>query len=138
MTASIHRSLLLLTGAALVFIGVTYCIDPNLLLARYDLVVSNASEDNIYRGAYGGLFIAVGAAIAYGFFAPSFRQVATLVAALFMGGFALGRLSSLFMVGMPHDLIVALLGLEVVSTVVFAGFFYTQSKAVADGVMRAA
>ena len=43
-----------MTGLLLTFIGLAYCIDPNLLLARYDLSVNGASEDNMYRGAYGG------------------------------------------------------------------------------------
>ena len=115
-----HRYLLLLTGLGLTVIGVAYCVDPNLLLARYDLGVAGASEDNMYRGAYGGLFVAVGAAIGFGFFSSSFRGTATILALLFMGGFAFGRLASIAAVGVPHERIVGLLAFEIVSVALFA------------------
>ena len=115
-----HRYLLLVTGALLMVIGLAYCLDPNLLLGRYELAVVGASEDSMYRGAYGGLFLTLGAAVAFGF-STTHRRNATLLAMLFMGGFALGRLVSIVAAGMPHPQIVGLLLFEVVSVVVFAG-----------------
>ena len=115
-----HRYLLLVTGVMLSLIGVAYCVDPNLLLTRYELSATGVSEDNMYRGAYGGLFIALGAAIAAGFFVESFRRSATLIALLFMGGFAFGRLVSIASLGMPHEQIVSLLVFEVVASLLFA------------------
>ena len=110
-------------------IGLIYCVDPNILLARYDLAVSGVSDDNMYRGAYGGLFVVLGATIAYGFFTPSFRQMSTLIALLFMGGFAIGRLSSIVMVGIPHEQIVGLLVFEILSTAVL-GYFYVRKMGI--------
>ncbi len=123
---NIHRYVLLLTGVTLVLIGVAYCIDPNLLLARYELSVAGASEDNMYRGAYGGLFITTGAAIAYGFFTKTFRQASTIIALLFMGGFALGRIASILALGIPHQQIVGLLVFEIVSSAVFIWLLIAQ------------
>lgn len=132
MSSNIQRYFLLLTGATLALIGLAYCIDPNFLLSRYDLSVESVSDDNMYRGAYGGLFITCGVAISYGFFSRTFTQTATLIALLFMGGFALGRVSSILALGMPHDSIVGLLLFEVVSTVVFLWFLIRQSAAGMD------
>ncbi|MCG8416120.1 MAG: DUF4345 domain-containing protein [Pseudomonadales bacterium] len=130
---NIHRYVLLFTGATLALIGVTYCIDPNLLLARYELSVAGASEDNMYRGAYGGLFITTGAAIAYGFYTDAFRQVSTIVALLFMGGFAIGRIASILALGIPHQQIVGLLVFEIVSSAVFIWLLLSQPvKKLAD------
>ena len=135
---SFHRGLLFLTGATVAFIGIAYCIDPNLLLSRYDLAVSGVSDDNMYRGAYGGLFIVLGIAIGYGALSTSFRQTATLIALLFMGGFALGRFSSILLVGMPHDQIVGLLLFEVFSALAFTWLLISDRKHRADRVLNPA
>ena len=130
--ATFHRYLLGLTGIMLCLIGIAYCIDPNLLLGRYDLGVVGASEDNMYRGAYGGLFISLGAAITYGFYSASFRRTATLMALLFMSGFAAGRLVSVFATGLPHEQILNLLAFEIVTTLLFAWALITPQATAAQ------
>ena len=125
---TLNRYLLLFTGISLTAIGLAYCIDPNLLLSRYELGAVGASEDNMYRGAYGGLFITLGAAISFGCFSADFRQNATLLALLFMGGFALGRIASIAMLGVPHAQIVSLLMFEVVTATAFAGFLLAHRR----------
>lgn len=127
MQITIQRYLLLITGGMLASIGFAYCIDPNLLLARYNISVTGVSEDNMYRGAYGGLFITLGIAIGFGFIKDSFRGTATLLALLFMGGFALGRIASVATLGMPHQQITSLLIFEAVLTVFFAWFVLSES-----------
>ena len=122
----LHAILLLLTGITLVGIGLVYCIDPNLLLARYGLDVSSVSDDNMYRGAYGGLFITLGASIGYGFVNRAFRKTATVIAMLFMGGFAIGRISSIVALGLPHDNIVSLLIFELVSVAAFGWLLWYE------------
>ncbi len=129
----IHRCLLLLTGATLALIGVTYCLDPNLLLARYELSVVGASDDNMYRGAYGGLFITLGAAIGYGFFSAPSRRTSTMIALLFMGGFALGRMSSILALGMPHQQIIGLLVFELCAAAMFAWFLLAERRSWTGG-----
>ena len=138
MKTSIHRGLLFLIGLTLVFIGITYCVDPNLLLARYALAVTGVSDDNMYRGAYGGLFIALGVAIGYGALSASFRQTATLIALLFMGGFALGRIASVLAVGIPHDQILSLLMFELASSLALAWFLVGARKQTTEGALNAA
>lgn len=121
----INRYLLILVGVTIILIGLAYCVDPNLLLERYGLTTSNVSEDNVYRGAYGGLFLTLGFAITYGFFSTSFRYTSTMIAALFMGGFAAGRVASIVSLGMPHEQIVGLLIFEIVTTLAFAWLLVT-------------
>ncbi len=128
MAHVIQRYSLLMIGVTLAAIGVVYSIDPNLLLSRYELSVAGASEDNMYRGAYGGLFITLGAAVSFGYFAESFRQTATIIALLFMGGFALGRIASIIALGMPHQLIVGLLMFEIVSSALFIYLLLSQRQ----------
>ena len=133
MQTSLQRYLLLFTGVTLAMIGLLYCIEPDLLLARYDISITGVSEDNMYRGAYGGLFLTLGAAIAFGFFSDTFRRNATLIAWLFMGGFAIGRLASIALSGMPHDQIVGLLAFELVTATAF-GWFLVKGQPSAGAV----
>lgn len=125
---TVHRFLLLSTGLMLVLIGFAYCLDPNLLLSRYDINVLGTSEDNMFRGAYGGLFITLGAAIACGFWWRNYRLMATVLGLLFMGGFALGRLASLALAGIPHEQILGLFVFEVMATVMFAGLLVIDRR----------
>lgn len=125
-----QRYFLLITGITLALIGLAYCIDPNLLLVRYELSASGISEDNMYRGAYGGLFITVGAAIAYGFVSQTFAKTSTVIALLFMGGFALGRMASIVAMGLPHQMIMNLFVFEVVSTALFLWFLVSEPTSV--------
>ncbi|MEM9621164.1 MAG: DUF4345 domain-containing protein [Pseudomonadota bacterium] len=129
MRVIVQRYLLLFIGLTLVGIGLAYCIDPDLLLARYDLRAEGASADSMYRGAYGGLFVALGMAISCGFLLTTFRQTATLLALLFMGGFALGRLASLLALGLPHPQIFSLLVFEVVTALACAWLLLTRPAA---------
>ncbi len=128
MQQGIHRYTLLLTGISLLFIGFIYCIDPNLLLTRYELSVASASDDNMYRGAYGGLFITMGGAIAYGFYAAQFLRNSTIIALLFMSGFAIGRIASIATVGLPHSQILGLLIFEIVTTIMFGWFLVSGAR----------
>lgn len=128
MKQSLQRYLLLAVGATVACIGLAYTADPNLLLGRYEISVAGVSEDNMYRGAYGGLFLTLGLAIAYGFFSATFRRMSTLIAFLFMCGFALGRIASITLAGIPHEQIVGLLAFEVVTTAIFGWLFFTETS----------
>lgn len=128
MLDKFNRYFLLVVGTTLALIGIAYCIDPNLILTRYELNVSSASEDNMYRGAYGGLFITVGVAVACGYFSESIKQISTLIALIFMGGFAIGRVASVLAIGMPHQQIVSLLVIEMVSSALLVWFLCSQQN----------
>lgn len=128
MTTTIQRYFVLLTGLTLTAIGLAYCIDPGLLLARYELGIDSVSHDNMYRGAYGGVFITIGLCIALGFRSEQHRAQATWLVLLIMGGFAIGRLASIAAVGLPHPQILSLLGFEIVSSVVCAYFLIAGQR----------
>ena len=115
----------------LTLIGISYCIDPNFLLARYELSVAGISEDNMYRGAYGGLFITIGGAIAYGFYSRAFERTSLVIALLFMGGFAVGRMASIITLGLPHQMIVNLFVFELVSSALLVWFLVTDQRSIA-------
>ncbi|MEM1403420.1 MAG: DUF4345 domain-containing protein [Pseudomonadota bacterium] len=126
MNTLLQRYFLLFTGISLSAIGIAYIADPNLLLQRYDLAVAGVSDDNMYRGAYGGLFVTMGIAISLGFKSPAFRQTATLITLLFMGGFAFGRIASIVAVGTPHEQIAGLLSFELIASAACLWFLLSR------------
>lgn len=101
-------------------IGILYLFDPNLLLARYDLVTGSAGMDNMLRSTYGGLFLASAALFALGIFVSNRRRDALAFVAIFMTGAALGRIVSMVAVGMPPATIMPLLYFEIAATVIAA------------------
>ena len=82
-------------------IGILYLYDPDLLLARYDLVTGRAGMDNMLRSTYGGLFLASAAIFALGIFVSNRRRDALAFVAIFMTGAAIGRIASILAVGAP-------------------------------------
>jgi len=104
-------------GAGIAAIGATYLGAPGLLLDVYGISLQSASEANLFRGAYGGVFIAFALLFFGGALKESLARPALFSLLAFMGGFALGRLVSMAVDGMPHILLVAIFAVEVVYAV---------------------
>jgi hypothetical protein len=93
-------------------IGVIYLFTPQTLLSVYGIELQSASEANLYRSGYGGLFLAFSLVFASGAIAPRRARTAQLTMLAFMGGLAGGRLVSLVADGWPHPLLTAILVVE--------------------------
>jgi hypothetical protein len=100
-------------GAGIAAIGATYLLAPNLLLNVYGFSLQSVSEANLFRGAYGGVFIAFALLVCAGVFKESVATPAQFALLTFMGGFALGRMASMAIDGMPHLLLVVIFVVEV-------------------------
>ena len=117
------RIFLALNAVAIGSIGVFYLIDPNLLLARYDLATGSAGMDSMLRATYGGLFLVSAGLFALGVFNTNRRRDALAFVGLFMGGAALGRIVSFLAVGAPPSTIMPLLYFELVMMVIAATLY---------------
>ncbi len=127
----VSRIFLLFMALGLGAVGINYLIDPNILLARYDLAVTEPDMDNMLRSAYGGFFLAAAIYILLGALKPGRTQDAVGLASLLMAGAALGRLISIAAVGEAHVMINALLAFEIVS-VLAGAFLYVRGRATAN------
>lgn len=128
----VSRIFLLFIALGLGAVGVNYLIDPNILLARYDLAVTTTGMDNMLRSAYGGIFLAIAGYILLGAIRPDRTHDAIGLVCLLMAGAALGRLISIAVVGEPHMMINALLAFEIMSVLV-GTFLYVRGQATANG-----
>ncbi len=107
------KSLVLRSAAvALGVIGLGYLTMPARVLAFYGVALKSITEANIIRSAYGGVFVAFALLFEIGARRPDRSRTALIALAVFMGGFALGRIVSLAVDGVPHPLLVAILVVE--------------------------
>jgi len=123
----VSRIFLAFMALGLGFVGVSYLIDPNILLVRYELSVADAGMDNMLRSAYGGFFLATAFYILLGAARPVQTRDTVGLVCLLMTGAALGRVVSIAVMGMAHPMITNLLVFEVV-TAVLAAVLYVRSQ----------
>jgi hypothetical protein len=107
-------SRLLLGSASLgvAAIGIIYLFTPQTFLSIYGIDLRSASETNLYRSGYGGLFLAFAILFALGALGTQHSRTAQLALLTFMGGLAVGRLVSVVADGWPHPLLTAVLAME--------------------------
>lgn len=94
-------------------IGLAYLAVPSRVLAVYGVTLRSVTELAIIRSAYGGLFVSFAVLFELGARRAELARAALAALAVFMGGFALGRIVSLAVDGVPHPLLVAILVVEV-------------------------
>ena len=99
-------------GIGIAVIGAIYLVAPEFILGVYGIKVQSASEANLFRGAYGGMFIAFAALFCLGALRDRFMRSARAALLVFMAGFALGRIVSIIVDGVPHILLVGILVVE--------------------------
>jgi hypothetical protein len=124
----IARIFLALNAIAMGVVGIFYLYDPDILLARYDVVAGSVSMDNMLRASYGGVSLGAALIFTIGVFNTQRRRDILAFTAIFIGGFAVGRVASLVFSGPPHSAIYGLLGYEVVMGVLGIVLFLRASR----------
>lgn len=114
-------TLVLSTNAITIgLIGVAYLIDPNILLAHYNMAVTDAGFDNFFRSGAGGLFLAMAIGFGLGAVKPEQARSSLLMLLLFMGGLALGRAVSMASMGLSHPMLGFVFAYEVLAALIAA------------------
>lgn len=108
MREGIETALLVLSGLALVAVGVTGSASPAALFDPLGVPLATVAARNEVRAAYGGMHLGVGLLLLAGARRREHRRQALWLVAMFMGGLALGRLLSLFIDGAPGPFVVRL------------------------------
>ncbi len=121
------KSVVLLSASiGIGFIGLGYLISPQFMYGFYGIDLETVNEANMVRSAYGGLFL--GFAVLF-FLGVRWYQLATpaLIALLAsMAGFAVGRVVSIIVDGMPSPLILSLIVFEIIYSVLAAYLLSTK------------
>ncbi|MCB0532664.1 MAG: DUF4345 domain-containing protein [Saprospiraceae bacterium] len=122
----ITRIFLLLLGLATMNIAVQALIDPQTVMTMVDVQLGNVTARNSIRAFYG----AVNLAFALFWMYAAFRAQHTglLLAALYTGGFVLGRVLSIALDGMPGVFALQWLVVEGVCAVSAVGLLVWRSR----------
>lgn len=97
----LHNLQLKISALLILIIGLTYGVNPADTLPRlFDFNVQTNDLKNIFRSIM-GLYLAMSFIWLFGIVNPKFWVTATITNIFFMGGLALGRLTSLIIDGFP-------------------------------------
>ena len=118
----ITRVFLILLALATLNIAVQAILDPQVIFDNVQVQLGNLTARNSVRALYGGVNLAFGLFWIY----AAFRQQSTglMLALLYTGGFAVGRILSLMMDGMPGAFAMQWLVTESVFALLAAGLLY--------------
>lgn len=120
------KNLLLISASlAIGFVGLAYLSSADAMYGRYGIEIMSTNEYNMVRGAYGGLFLAFACLFLLGALVTRFEFSALVAVFTFMLGFAIGRLMSITVDGMPTNTIMGLLIFEILYAVA-AAFYLKQ------------
>jgi hypothetical protein len=100
--------LIVVSGLALVAVGVTGLASPAALFDPLGVALPTAAGRNEVRAAYGAMHLAVGLLLLAGARRRELRRPALWLVFAFMGGLALGRAVSLAVDGSPGGFVVRL------------------------------
>lgn len=95
-------------------IGLGYLISPQFMYGLYGIELETVNEANMVRSAYGGLFLGFAALFFLGVRRDQLATPSLIALLTFMGGFAIGRVISIIVDGMPSPLVLSLLVFEII------------------------
>ena len=121
------RVFLILLALATLNISVQAILDPQAIFDNVQVQLGNLSARNSVRALYGGVNLAFGLFWLYAAFKQ--QQTGLLLALLYTGGFAVGRILSILMDGMPGAFATQWLITESVFALVAAGLMYWNTPA---------
>lgn len=121
------RIFLILLALATLNIAIQAILDPQAIFDNVQVQLGNITARNSVRALYGGVNLAFGLFWLY----TAFRHQTTglILALLYTGGFAVGRLLSVLMDGMPGEFAMQWLVTETVFALLAAGLLFWNGKA---------
>lgn len=116
------RIFLILLALATLNIAVQAILDPQAIFDNVQVQLSNLTARNSVRALYGGVNLAFGLFWLWAAFRE--QRMGLLLALLYTGGFAIGRVLSLLLDGMPGAFAMQWLITESVFALLAAGLLY--------------
>jgi hypothetical protein len=108
-----------LMGLAFCKVGVEALLSPQAVLSTVGIMLDNNSAFSSMRAVYGGMHFAFGAFCCWGIFKNVLEPIKLV--ALYTSGFVIGRLSGIFIEGIPNSFVMTWFYTEIFSLVVSVG-----------------
>jgi Domain of unknown function (DUF4345) len=99
-------------GLMMLVVGALHLIDPQMMMNEPGIVLSSVNHFHVVRAAYGGAYLGIAALFLAGALGRIDARSALAAVVLLFGGFALGRLVSIAVDGLPVALYLGVLGAE--------------------------
>lgn len=99
-------------GLMMLVVGALHLINPQMMMTEPGIVLSSVNHFHVVRAAYGGAYLGIAALFLSGALGWMGARPALQAVLLLFGGFALGRLVSIVVDGLPVPLYLGVLGAE--------------------------
>ena len=93
-------------------VGALHLLAPQMMMKEPGIVLSSTNHFHVVRAAYGGAYLGIAALFLAGAFGRIDVRAALTAVVLIFSGFALGRVVSIAVDGMPVPLYLGVLGAE--------------------------
>jgi hypothetical protein len=100
-------------GTMMLAVGTLHLLAPQMMMEAPAIELTTVNHRHVVRAAYGGAYLGMAALFALGLLDRTARAFSLLSIAILFGGFALGRLFSLAVDGLPVPLYLGVLAFEV-------------------------
>lgn len=106
------RSTLWGAGLMMLVVGALHLLAPQMMMRDPGIELSSANHFHVVRAAYGGAYLGIGALFLAGALQRIPQRAGLVAVLLIFGGFALGRMVSIALDGLPVPLYLAVLAAE--------------------------
>lgn len=103
-------------GLMMLIVGALHLLNPQMMMREPGIALTSTNHFHVIRAAYGGAYLGIAALFLAGALGRLNARMALAAVALIFGGFALGRLVSLAVDGLPVPLYLGVLGAELFFT----------------------
>jgi hypothetical protein len=108
------RFTLISAGLMMLVIGALHLVAPQMMMDAPKVQLTSTNHFHVIRTAYGGAYLGIAALFLLGLLRPTYERTSLIAVALLFCGFAVGRLYSIAVDGLPVPLYLAVLAFELV------------------------
>lgn len=99
-------------GLMMLVVGALHLLAPQMMMQEPGIALTSTNHLHVIRAAYGGAYLGMAALFLWGLWRPALRPASLLAVAILFSGFALGRLISIALDGLPVGLYLGVLSAE--------------------------
>ncbi len=121
-----NKVLLISASLGIGVVGLGYLISPQFMYGLYNIDITSTNQFNMVRGAYSGLFLSFSLLFFVGAINEKIEFPAMVSLFVFMSGFAIGRITSVVLEGMPGFRIIGLLLFELFYSICSAYYLFSK------------
>lgn len=100
-------------GLIMLVVGALHLLAPQMMMNEPGIELTTINHFHIIRAAYGGAFLGIASLFLLGVVKPDFTRFSLVAIAVLFSGFALGRIFSIAVDGLPVPRYLGVLAVEV-------------------------